>query len=381
MRRRTRPSRGRRGRRGAGGDHEVLGRGVDARHPRIGGPRHPAAGYRGRRHDDARRPGRRRTEPDVPRDLRGDGRARHRARARRRPGLDLDDRGRRAPAASGCPARRMPQTPATSPSTSRARGSSRPTTRAGASRRIRWHRMSRPTPRTPSCSRAPARIANARRHRIRTRRWWTPPGTGCSCPTSAPTGCACSGSADARGLAHDASADLVIHAGAGPRHLVIAGDLAVVANELDRTASLVDLVRGPRGRLVPGRRPASRPVGSASPRSARRASGTVLVGDRDADALVALRLDADAGTLEHVASVAIGRAASARPAAHARRAVRARRRPGVELDRRGGAAGRRADGGGVDARHAGSGLPGAHSLTPACATRSGAAAPSSVTQL
>ena len=108
-------------------------------------------------------------------------------------------------------------------------------------------------------------------------------------------------------LAHDASADLVIHAGAGPRHLVIAGDLAVVANELDRSASLIDLVRGREVAWFPvDDRVDARGLGLSAIRLTR--AGTVLIGDRDADALVALRLDADAGTLEHVASVSsVGR--------------------------------------------------------------------------
>ena len=108
-------------------------------------------------------------------------------------------------------------------------------------------------------------------------------------------------------LAHDASADLVIHAGAGPRHLVIAGDLAVVANELDRTASIVDLVQGREVAWFPvDDRVDARGLGLSAIRLTR--AGTVLVGDRDADALVALRFDADAGTLEHVASVpSVGR--------------------------------------------------------------------------
>ena len=229
---------------------------------------------------------------------------------------------------SGCPARRMPQTRATSPSTSRARGSSRPTTRAGASRRIRWHRMSRPTPRTPSCSRAQARIANGRRHRTRTRRWSTPPGTGCSCPTSVPTACACSGSARCPPtLAHDASADLVIHAGAGPRHLVIAGDLAVVANELDRSASLIDLVQGREVAWFPvDERVEARGLGLSAIRLTRSGHGA-----RRRPRCRRARRAAPRRRRRHARARRVGadgRAASARPAPHARRAVRARRRPG-----------------------------------------------------
>jgi len=106
-------------------------------------------------------------------------------------------------------------------------------------------------------------------------------------------------------LTHDDSDDIALHAGAGPRHLVISGDLAIVANELDRTASIVDLAAGievgsfPVDALVE-----SRGLGLSAIRLTR--DGIVLVGDRDADALVALRFDADARTLEHVASVPTG---------------------------------------------------------------------------
>jgi 6-phosphogluconolactonase len=106
-------------------------------------------------------------------------------------------------------------------------------------------------------------------------------------------------------LAHDASADLVIHAGAGPRHLVVVGDLAVVANELDRTVGVIDLVQGREVGWVPvDERVEPLGLGLSAIRLTR--AGTVLVGDRDADALVALRLDADAGTLARVASVPTG---------------------------------------------------------------------------
>jgi 6-phosphogluconolactonase len=106
-------------------------------------------------------------------------------------------------------------------------------------------------------------------------------------------------------LAYDDSADLVVHAGAGPRHLVIAGDMAVVANELDRSVSLIDLVQGRELAWFPvDEQVDARGLGLSAIRLTR--AGTVLVGDRDADALVALRLDADAATLEPVASVPTG---------------------------------------------------------------------------
>lgn len=99
--------------------------------------------------------------------------------------------------------------------------------------------------------------------------------------------------------------DIVVHAGAGPRHLVVIGDLAIVANELDRTASVIDLIEGSEVSYaaVDDRVPV-RGLGLSAIRATT--AGTVLIGDRDADALVALRFDADERTLERVASVATG---------------------------------------------------------------------------
>lgn len=106
-------------------------------------------------------------------------------------------------------------------------------------------------------------------------------------------------------LPHAAAEDIVIHPGAGPRHLVIAGDVAIVANELDRTASVVDLVEGRElGAFPVDERITPRGLGLSAIRLTR--SGTVLIGDRDADALVALRFDPEARTLEHVVSVPTG---------------------------------------------------------------------------
>ncbi|MFD4420600.1 lactonase family protein [Agromyces sp. NPDC058484] len=106
-------------------------------------------------------------------------------------------------------------------------------------------------------------------------------------------------------LAHDGADDIVVHAGAGPRHLVRAGEFAIVANELDRTASIVDLVEGRELEWIPvDERVEPRGLGLSAIRLTH--DGIVLVGDRDADALVALRFDADARTLERVASVATG---------------------------------------------------------------------------
>jgi 6-phosphogluconolactonase len=106
-------------------------------------------------------------------------------------------------------------------------------------------------------------------------------------------------------LEHDDADDIVIHAGAGPRHLVISGDLAIVANELDRSMSIVDLVEGRELSWFPADEAVEpRALGLSAIRLTK--GGTVLVGDRDADALSALRFDADARTLEHVTSVPTG---------------------------------------------------------------------------
>ncbi|MGW4930199.1 lactonase family protein [Agromyces sp. NPDC004153] len=106
-------------------------------------------------------------------------------------------------------------------------------------------------------------------------------------------------------LPHLEADDIAIHAGAGPRHLVIAGDVAIVANELDRTASVIDLVAGRELAAFPvDERVPARGLGLSAIRLTR--AGTVLVGDRDADALVALCFDPVARTLEHAASVPTG---------------------------------------------------------------------------
>lgn len=106
-------------------------------------------------------------------------------------------------------------------------------------------------------------------------------------------------------LVHDEADDIPMHAGAGPRHLALAGDVAIVANELDRTVSLVDLVEGRELAHVPvDATVAARGLGVSAIRLT--GSRTVLVGDRDADAIVALRYDPDERTLEHVTSVKTG---------------------------------------------------------------------------
>ncbi|UOE45853.1 lactonase family protein [Agromyces larvae] len=107
------------------------------------------------------------------------------------------------------------------------------------------------------------------------------------------------------GLVHEASADLVLHAGAGPRHLVVVDDVAIVANELDRTVSVVDLASGEEVSTAPlGPDVAPRGLGASTIRMTR--SGVVLVGDRDLDGVQALRYEASDRSLTHVGSLATG---------------------------------------------------------------------------
>ncbi|WP_139417832.1 lactonase family protein [Agromyces laixinhei] len=106
-------------------------------------------------------------------------------------------------------------------------------------------------------------------------------------------------------LQHDERRDIVMHAGAGPRHLVITGDLAITANELDRSASIIDLVEGREvAWCTIGDDVEPRGLGCSAIRLS--SGGIVLIGDRDADALRGLRLDAEARTLELVATVVTG---------------------------------------------------------------------------
>lgn len=99
--------------------------------------------------------------------------------------------------------------------------------------------------------------------------------------------------------------EIHLHPGAGPRHLVVTGSLAIAANELDRSVSLVDLAADEEVAWFPvDERVTARGLGVSAIRLTR--TGVVLVGDRDADALVALRLDAASRRLEHIASIATG---------------------------------------------------------------------------
>ncbi len=106
-------------------------------------------------------------------------------------------------------------------------------------------------------------------------------------------------------LAHRDVDDVPVHPGAGPRHLVVTGDHAIVANELDRSVSIVDLTGGRELAWFPvDADVAPRGLGPSAIRLTRH--GIVLVGDRDADAIAALRLDPGALTLEHVARMPTG---------------------------------------------------------------------------
>ncbi|WP_394552780.1 lactonase family protein [Agromyces sp. MMS24-JH15] len=104
-------------------------------------------------------------------------------------------------------------------------------------------------------------------------------------------------------LAHDERDDIRLRAGSGPRHLVVAGDVAVVANELDRTASVVDLVTGLERSWTAIGAPVASELGASAIRMTR--AGTVLIGDRALDAVQVLRLGGD-GDLEHLATLPTG---------------------------------------------------------------------------
>ena len=159
----------------------------------------------------------------------------------RRPRLDVDARGRRPAARSATPARTGAADPCHLAFDESGDWSSPRTTPAAGSRRTRWLRMPRPTPSTPCRSPAPGRTrapgVAARppgRRRLRAR----PAARGRPRHRPHPRDRT---RRPPESLAHDDAADIVVHAGAGPRHLVIAGDLAIMANELDRTASILDL--------------------------------------------------------------------------------------------------------------------------------------------
>lgn len=107
-------------------------------------------------------------------------------------------------------------------------------------------------------------------------------------------------------LEYDASTDIVIHRGAGPRHLVVAGDLAIVANELDRSIGVLDLEFAKELGWValPGKARKSNRVGASAIRATR--AGTVLVADRGVDGVHAYQLDYPNRTVEHRALVRTG---------------------------------------------------------------------------
>lgn len=104
-------------------------------------------------------------------------------------------------------------------------------------------------------------------------------------------------------LVHDEASDLRGRPGAGPRHLVIDGDRAIVANELDRTVSVFDLTTGAELGANAIGAPVASDLGASAIRLTR--GGTVLIGDRALDAVQALRLHSD-GRLEHLATLPTG---------------------------------------------------------------------------
>lgn len=90
--------------------------------------------------------------------------------------------------------------------------------------------------------------------------------------------------------------DIRLHRGAGPRHLVIAGRFAVVANELDRTVSSVDLDSGAEIDHVRVGAPA--PAGAFGLSAIRRtAPDTVVVADRAVGRLHAVLFDPRSGRI------------------------------------------------------------------------------------
>ncbi|WP_395246002.1 lactonase family protein [Agromyces sp. MMS24-K17] len=105
-------------------------------------------------------------------------------------------------------------------------------------------------------------------------------------------------------LVHDEAADLHARPGSGPRHLVVADDLAIVADELDRTASVFDLTTGEERAVAALGEPVVSDLGASAIRLTR--GGIVLIGDRALDAVQALRFDASAARLEHVATLPTG---------------------------------------------------------------------------
>lgn len=99
--------------------------------------------------------------------------------------------------------------------------------------------------------------------------------------------------------------DIPVHPGAGPRHLVITGHHALVANELDRTVSIVDLAAERELAWFPAD-PTVVPRGSGLSAIRLTRDGVVLVGDRDANALAALQFDREALILEPLGSLHTG---------------------------------------------------------------------------
>lgn len=95
---------------------------------------------------------------------------------------------------------------------------------------------------------------------------------------------------------HSGANDIVLHPGAGPRHLVIAGRLALVANELDRSLSTVDLDTGTEIDVLA--LPGSAPEGAFGLSAIRRtAAEVVVVADRAFGRLHAIGFDPATGRI------------------------------------------------------------------------------------
>ncbi|WP_353816172.1 lactonase family protein [Agromyces sp. SYSU T00266] len=110
---------------------------------------------------------------------------------------------------------------------------------------------------------------------------------------------------DGAQMHHRPERDIRLHAGAGPRHLVVVGARAIVANELDRTVSIVDLVSGSELGWNPIAR--TRGVGAYGASAIRLTpAGTVLIGDRERNAVQTLRWMPGETRLVHVAETATG---------------------------------------------------------------------------
>jgi len=105
-------------------------------------------------------------------------------------------------------------------------------------------------------------------------------------------------------LEHDSGADIRLHAGAGPRHLVVAGRFAIVANELDTTLSVVDLIDGLERSWIP--LGDGTPIRQGASAIQMTRAGSILIADRDFGGIHALAFDPSTATVERVTSIRTG---------------------------------------------------------------------------